>query len=83
MVFSKTTCGYCGMAKRALHETGVKYGLMELNQRSDCGKIQQILKEITGASTVPRVFINGKCIGGGTETVALQRNGKLLELVQA
>lgn len=26
---------------------------------------------------VPRVFIDGKCIGGGSETVALKNSGEL------
>nr|CAB3249448.1 glutaredoxin-like [Phallusia mammillata] len=83
MVFSKTTCPYCVMAKNALKDAGVPYEVMELDQRSDGGQIQQVLQDITGASTVPRVFINGKCIGGGTETKAMQKNGQLLKLFQA
>ncbi|XP_040215745.1 glutaredoxin 2 isoform X3 [Rana temporaria] len=31
---------------------------------------------------VPRVFVNGTCIGGGTETRKLNQEGKLLQLVQ-
>lgn len=31
---------------------------------------------------VPRVFINGKCIGGGDETQALEQSGKLSGLLQ-
>lgn len=31
---------------------------------------------------VPRVFINGKCIGGGFDTQQLHRQGKLLPLIQ-
>jgi glutaredoxin 3 len=39
--------------------------------------LQDVLLEMTGARTVPRVFIGGKCIGGGTETAAAAQNGSL------
>lgn len=29
------------------------------------GEVQDILANITGARTVPRVFVDGRCIGGG------------------
>jgi len=45
--------------------------------------IQDVLKRMTGARSVPRVFINGKCIGGGDETAALQKKGKLAALCAA
>ena len=32
------------------------------------------MKALTGARSVPRVFIDGKCIGGGDETMAAHRN---------
>ena len=33
MVFSKSYCPFCKMAKEALNDTGVKYGLVELDER--------------------------------------------------
>lgn len=33
MVFSKSYCPFCKMAKEALNDTGVKYGLIELDER--------------------------------------------------
>ena len=32
------------------------------------------MKQLTGASSVPRVFIGGSCIGGGDETSAAHRS---------
>nr|XP_002125050.1 glutaredoxin-like [Ciona intestinalis] len=82
-VFSKTYCPYCKMAKDALKAAGIDYNVMELDNRSDGSAIQDVLKEMTGARSVPRVFINGKCIGGGSETKALQVQGKLVQMVNA
>ena len=49
---------------------------------ADCDAIQDYLLSITGARSVPRVFIGGKCIGGGTETKTLKDQGKLLPMLK-
>uniref|UniRef100_H2YZF2 Glutaredoxin-2, mitochondrial n=1 Tax=Ciona savignyi TaxID=51511 RepID=H2YZF2_CIOSA len=82
-VFSKSWCSYCKLAKKTLSDANVDFNVMELDQRSDGDQIQQALSQITGANTVPRVFINGKCIGGGTETRDLHAKGKLIAMVNA
>ena len=62
VVFSKTYCPYCTQAKQALDaELGRgKYKVIEIENRSDTAEIQQYLQKITGARTVPRVFIGGE-----------------------
>jgi hypothetical protein len=42
----------------------------QLDQRDDGDAIQAALAEITGGRSVPRVFIGGKFIGGGDDTVS-------------
>ena len=61
MVFSKLYCPHCVRAKRILDaELGPsKYVVMELENRSDCSAIQDYLRQLTGARTVPRVFLKG------------------------
>lgn len=77
MVFSKTYCPYCTMAKDVFKEIGEKFGLVELDEVEDGSSMQAYLAELTGARTVPRVFIRGECIGGGSETKSLYKSGKL------
>lgn len=36
------------------------YLTIELQDRPDCNEIQDALEEITGARSVPRVFVDGK-----------------------
>lgn len=82
MVFSKSTCPFCAKAKAALKETNVAFQILELDT-IDAGvaaEIQDILGEITGAATVPRVFVGGKCIGGGDDAARLAASGVLKEL---
>ncbi|XP_056379528.1 glutaredoxin 2 [Hyla sarda] len=82
VIYSKSSCPYCTMAKEAFNSINVNYKTIELDDVDNGREIQQALHQMTGARTVPRVFVNGTCIGGGTETRQLNQQGKLLELVQ-
>uniref|UniRef100_A0A914Z7H9 Glutaredoxin-2, mitochondrial n=1 Tax=Panagrolaimus superbus TaxID=310955 RepID=A0A914Z7H9_9BILA len=79
-VFSKSYCPYCTKAKDALDSFKIpsdKYYCVELDKREDCDDIQNYLQSITGGRSVPRVFINGEFFGGGDDTAAAKKNGKL------
>jgi len=82
MVFSKSYCPYCKMAKEALNQTGCKYLAIEIENRDDCDAIQDYLLELTKGRSVPRVFIGGTFVGGGSEVKALQAQGKLKPMLQ-
>ncbi|XP_068445890.1 glutaredoxin 2 isoform X2 [Clinocottus analis] len=82
VIFSKTTCPYCKMAKNVFNEIGATYKVIELDEHNDGRKVQEALAQLTGARTVPRVFINGNCIGGGSDTKQLHQQGKLLPLIE-
>ena len=85
VVFSKTYCPYCKNAKEAIESFKLvpnAYETIELEERKDCDAIQDYLKELTGARSVPRVFINGKFFGGGDDTVKAKENGKLQTLLK-
>lgn len=53
------------------------YTTIELDKRDDGDEIQSILGEMTGARTVPRVFVKGVCLGGGTDVKKLYETGEL------
>ncbi|XP_051788776.1 glutaredoxin 2 [Erpetoichthys calabaricus] len=82
VIFSKTTCPYCHMAKNVFNEIGISYKVIELDQHQDGKQLQEVLGEMTGEKTVPRVFVNGCCIGGGSATKELHQKGKLLPLIE-
>lgn len=53
VVFSKTYCPYCSMAKEALRSTGLKdFKIVEIENRADCSAIQDYLLSKTGSRTV-------------------------------
>ncbi|XP_028259868.1 glutaredoxin 2 isoform X2 [Parambassis ranga] len=82
VIFSKTTCPYCKMAKNVFNEIGANYKVIELDEHNDGRRLQEALAQVTGARTVPRVFINGNCIGGGSDTKQLHQQGKLVPLIE-
>ena len=59
---------------------GVKPLVVELDERDDGPALQSELARMTGGSTVPRVFVAGAFIGGGDDTAAAARSGKLAQL---
>jgi len=83
MVFSKTYCPFCTKAKKALSEINVTFEVMELDTRKDCATIQDALGKMTGARSVPRVFVGGKFIGGGDETAQLKKSGELKKMIDS
>ncbi|XP_076880703.1 glutaredoxin 2 [Brachyhypopomus gauderio] len=82
VIFSKTTCPYCKMAKNVFNEIGATYKVVELDEHNDGTRLQDTLAQMTGARTVPRVFVNGRCIGGGSDARQLHQQGKLLPLIE-
>ncbi|KAL4228231.1 Glutaredoxin-2 [Mactra antiquata] len=88
MMFSKTYCPYCKKAK-AVFQKYMKdltlskddYEVVEIDEMNECDEIQDYLKELTKARSVPRVFINGECIGGWDETRRLDSKDKLKDLL--
>ncbi|VDO61541.1 unnamed protein product [Heligmosomoides polygyrus] len=85
VVFSKSYCPYCHKARAALESVNIKKDALEwieIDGRPDMNEIQDYLQSLTGARSVPRVFINQKFFGGGDDTAAGAKNGKLLQALK-
>ena len=54
---------------------------VQLDERSDTDAIQDALQEVTGARSVPRVFVGGQFIGGGDDTARKVSDGTLKQLL--
>lgn len=81
VIFSKTYCSYCRASKQLFKNLGVDVKTIELDNRQDCDRLQDVLGAMTGARSVPRVFVNGKCIGGNSELQSIAQSGQLQELL--
>jgi peptide-methionine (R)-S-oxide reductase len=77
VIFSKTTCPYCARAKEVLESEGLKYLAVELDEMpsEETAAMQDTLAEMTGARTVPRIFMSKQAVGGCDDLVALQQSG--------
>ncbi|BAY24843.1 glutaredoxin family protein [Calothrix sp. NIES-2100] len=65
-LFAKVGCPYCARAKALLKEHGLDYEEIVLGK----DVTTHSLKAVTGATTVPQVFIDGQLIGGSEALAA-------------
>ena len=71
-------CPYCVRAGFVLRSKHVAFEEVDVGKDEELGRW---LREATGRSTVPQIFINDVPIGGCDDLVALNRSGKLDELL--
>ena len=73
-IYTRQWCGYCSAATRFLSSRGVAFEEIDVTGNNEARKW---LAEVTGQSTVPQIFIDGKPIGGYTDMRALDDMGRL------
>ncbi|XP_008592856.1 PREDICTED: glutaredoxin-1 [Galeopterus variegatus] len=81
VVFIKPTCPYCKKTQEILSQLPFKQGVLEfvdITATDDVNEIQDYLQQLTGARTVPRVFIGKNCIGGCSDLITMQQSGELM-----
>jgi glutaredoxin 3 len=79
-IYTTGWCGYCQRAKALLERRGLPY--KEISVDGDPA-FRQTLFDRTGGWTVPQVLLDGRPIGGYSELAALERAGRLDELLAA
>ena len=80
-IYVKTTCPYCWRAKHLLDSKGVEY--KEISVDFGGAERQTMIQRANGRTTVPQIFIDGKHIGGCDDLMALERAGRLDEIIAA
>lgn len=89
-IFSRTDCGYCDAVKyllqterRRLRSQGCDAPvptIVDLDRELDPQSAKDVIEALatrTGAATVPRVFVDQKCIGGATDVAEYAKAGML------
>jgi glutaredoxin 3 len=77
-IYTRQWCGYCFAAERLLKNKGVAF------EKIDCTGDQEKrdwLVEVTGRTTVPQVFIDGRSVGGYDDLRELDQSGELDQLL--
>ncbi len=77
-MYSKTTCPYCVRAAELLESKGVRPETYNLDAG---GPKRDEMIERAGRMTVPQIFIDGRHVGGCDDLFALERSGKLDQLL--
>jgi glutaredoxin 3 len=79
-VYTTRWCGFCARAKALLDERGVAYEEVPLDGDP---AFRQRLMDLTGNWTVPQILVDGSPVGGYTELVRMDRDGRLERLLDA
>lgn len=80
-IYTKTFCGYCWRARELLEAKGIAFEEYVIDGGGP--KREEMIQRAGGRTTVPQIFIDGRHVGGCTDLLALERDGKLSELLGA
>ena len=79
IIYTNATCSYCASAKNLLDSKKIRYEEI----RTDLDPAKRIeMERLSGRRTTPQIFINDQSIGGFDDLSALDKSGKLTELLK-
>lgn len=81
VLFMKPTCPFCRQAEELLCQYPFKRDsllIVDITVTRNTERIQDYFQQLTGARTVPRIFIGNECIGGCSELLEMDRSGELM-----
>jgi glutaredoxin 3 len=79
-LYTRKMCGYCSAARSLLDRKGVAY--TELDATFDPGLRQEMMQR-SGRYTFPQIFVGEVHVGGFDDLAALEREGRLDDLLAA
>ena len=80
-IYTKAFCPYCWRAKALLEKKGIE--LREISVDFGGSDKQTMVQRARGRTTVPQIFIDDRHVGGCDDLMALDRAGKLDDLLAA
>ena len=75
VIYTGDLCVHCDWAMNLLNQKNIKF--TEYNIAKDLEKREEMLKKSNGAKTVPQIFIGEQHVGCNVELQALEKEGKL------
>ena len=79
-MYVKVFCPYCDRAETLLDSKGVEYETYLLDSPA---RREEMIRRANGRTTVPQIFIDDQHVGGCDDLYALDREGKLEQLLKA
>lgn len=78
VIYTTRFCPYCVRAKRLLDGKGVDYREIHVDFKPE---LRREMVQKSGRHTVPQIWIGDRHIGGCDELMALERGGRLDDLL--
>ncbi len=88
VIYSLEWCEFCWSVRKLFDAAGINYKTMDLDsvayQKDNLGSdIRAVLNNMTGAPTIPQIFVNGEHMGGATETFDAFNDGSLSKRLES
>ncbi|KAI3378292.1 hypothetical protein SNEBB_007140 [Seison nebaliae] len=80
LLFGSAQCSFCVKATAFLNSYSIPYEYIDVTQL-DQSVLKYEFENMTGASTIPRIFINNYCIGGYDDLIRLAQQGFLRNFI--
>jgi len=77
IIFARTQCPYCTLAKEYLDEKEVAYEYIVCDKLGITDDHKEQLFKLTGAKTYPRIFVGTRSVGGFDNLRAADEKGDL------
>jgi len=77
-IYTKDYCPYCQRAKELLRIKGVLFDEIDVTRDS---LLEQEMRQRSGRTTVPEIFINDQLVGGCDDLFTLDEKGELDRLL--
>ena len=79
-IYTRPFCGYCARALSVLTEKGADFTEVEAGMDPN---LRQEMMQRSGRTTFPQIFVGDQHIGGCDDMMALEREGKLDQMLAA
>jgi cysteine synthase len=88
VMFALEWCEFCWSVRRLFAAAGIPYRTIDLDgpewrDGTRAGEMRKALHRVTGAPTIPQVFVAGSHIGGATDTFDAFNDGRLQARIRA
>ena len=79
-IYTRPFCGYCARALSLLTDKGADFTEVEAGMDPN---LRQEMMQRSGRTTFPQIFVGEQHIGGCDDMMALEREGKLDQMLAA
>lgn len=79
VIYTTSLCPYCRMAKGLMERKGVEFDEIDVTGKPEVRS--QMVEKSGGRLTVPQIWIGEDHVGGYDDLVALDRSGKLDQML--